>query len=202
VTTEDWKGINIKGGKLIINNPTFNIVDKPSSSKDLPSVDTKLTSVPPAKPIEVLYCCSDSEKDEEMRQNLEKHLKILQRQGVITTWHKGMMGAGKEWESETNKQLMTADIILLLISVDFIASDWCWDVEVKPAMERHEAKQARVIPVILRRTDDWENNTPFRKLKPLPKDGKPVSEWGNRDKAFCNIAEGIRAAVDELTASV
>ena len=202
MTTEDWKGINIKGGKLIINNPTFNIGVNPISPNDLPSVDTKIRSVSPAKPIEVLYCCSDSKKDEEMRQNLEKHLKILQRQGVITTWDKGMIGAGKEWESETNKQLMTADIILLLISVDFIASNWCWDVEVKSAMERHEAKQARVIPVILRRTDDWENNTPFRKLKPLPKDGKPVSEWGNRDKAFCNIAEGIRAAVDELTASV
>ena len=202
MTNEDWKGINIKGGTPIINNPIFNIGVNPTSPKDLPSVDTKLTSVPPGQPIEVLYCCSDSEKDEEMRQNLEKHLKILQRQGDITTWHKGMIGAGKEWESETNKQLMTAHIILLLISVDFITSDWCWNVEVKRAMERHEAKQARVIPVILRRTDDWQNNTPFGKLKPLPKDGKPVSEWGNRDKAFCNIAQGIRTAVEELAASV
>jgi hypothetical protein len=113
-----------------------------------------------------------------------------------------MIGAGKEWESETYTQLMTADIILLLISVDFIASDWCWDVEVKRAMERHEAKQARVIPVILRRTDDWQNNTPFGKLKPLPKEGKPVSEWRNRDKAFCSIAQGIRTAIEEVAASV
>ncbi|MBD1832457.1 toll/interleukin-1 receptor domain-containing protein [Cyanobacteria bacterium FACHB-472] len=135
-----------------------------------------------------------------MRQNLEKHLKILQRQGFITTWHKGMIGAGKEWESETDKQLMTADIILLLISVDFIASDWCWDVEVRRAMQRHEAKQARVIPVILRRTDDWES-APFGKLKPLP-DGKPVSEWGDGDEAFYNVAQGIRAVVKELTTSV
>ena len=201
MTTEDWKGINIKGGTPIINNPTFNIGVNPSSRKDLPSVDTKLTSVPPAKPIAVLYCCSDSEKDEEMRQNLEKHLKILQRQGVITTWHKGMIGAGKEWESETDKQLLTADIILLLISVDFIASDWCWDVEVTRAMERHEAKEARVIPVILHPTDDWES-APFGKLKPLPKNGKPVSKWRNRDEAFCSIAQGIRAAVGELAAGV
>jgi len=201
VTTEDWKGINIKGGNPIINNPTFYIVNKPSFSKDLPSVDTKLRSVSHSKPIEVLYCCSDSKKDEGMQQNLEKHLKILQRQSVITTCHKGMIGAGKEWETETNKQLITADVILLLISVDFIASDWCWDVEVKRAMERHEAKQARVIPVILHPTDDWES-APFGKLKPLPKDGKPVSKWRNRDEAFCNIAQGIRAAVEELTSSV
>lgn len=202
MTTEDWNGINIKGGNPIINNPTFNILLNPSSHKDLPSVDTKLTAVPLGKPIKVLYCCSDAAKDEEMRLHLEMHLKMLQREGVINTWHKGMIGAGKEWESEAYKQLMTADIILLLISADFIASDYCWDIEVRRAMERHEAKQSCVIPVILRRTDDWEKNTPFGKLKPLPKDGKPISEWGNRDKAFSSVAEGIREAVKELTTSV
>jgi hypothetical protein len=201
MTTEDWQGINIKGGNPIINNPTFYIVDKLSSPNDLPSVDTKLTWVPPAKPTEVLYCCSDSRKDEEMRQNLEKHLKILQRQGVITTCHKGMISAGKELESETYKQLMTADIILLLISSDFFFSDFCWNIEVKRAMERHEAKEARVVPVILYPTNDWES-APFGKLKSLPKDGKPISKWGDRDEAFCNVALGIRAVVKELTASL
>ncbi len=201
MTTEDWKGINIKRGKLIINNPTFNIGVNPIYRDGLPSVDIKLRSVSQAKAIEVLYCCSDFKKDEEMRQHLEKHLKILQRQGIINTWHKGLIGAGKEWESETNKQLMTADLILLLISADFIASDWCWDVEVKGSMQRHEAKQARVIPVILHPTDDWESAA-FGKLKPLPKNGKPVSKWRNRDEAFCSIAQGIRAAVEDLTASI
>ncbi len=157
--------------------------------------------MPPAKPIEVLYCCSDSEKDEEMRQNLEKHLKILQRQGVITTWHKGMIGAGKEWESETYKQLMTADIILPLISADFIASDYNWDVVLIMAIERHKAGTARVIPILLRRFDNWKVAFGNLKLKALPEGEKPVTDWKPYDNAFESITKGIRDLVEELTAS-
>jgi predicted alpha/beta hydrolase family esterase len=182
--------------KLNISNRVFN----PSSPDDLPSGGNKLMSVPPTKPIEVFF--SFDRKDEKLRDELEKHLSILKRQGVITAWHNRKIGAGKEWQNEIDRHLDTASVILLLISADFIASNYCWDIEVKRAMERHEAKEARVIPVILRRTDDWENSTPFHKLKPLPTDGKPVSEWGNRDKAFCSVAQGIREAVKELAANV
>jgi predicted alpha/beta hydrolase family esterase len=181
--------------KLNISNRVVN----PSSPDDLPSVGNKLMSVPPTKPIEVFF--SFDRKDEKLREELEKHLSILKRQGVIMAWHNRKIGAGKEWQNEIDTHLDTASIILLLISVDFIASNYCWDVEVRRAMERHEAKEARVIPVILRRTDDWES-APFGKLKPLPTDGKPVSEWGNRDKAFCSVAQGIREAVKELAANV
>ena len=65
-------------------------------------------------------------------------------------------------------------------------------------MERHEAKQARVIPVILKPVD-WKS-APFSKLQALPKDGKPVIKWGNRDEAFENVTQGIRVAVEELSA--
>jgi len=170
-----------------------------SSPNSLPSLGNKPISVPPTKPIEVFF--SFVRTDEKLRDELEKHLTILKRQGVITAWHNRKIGAGKEWQNEIDTHLNTASIILLLISVDFIASNYCWDVEVRRAMERHEAKEARVIPVILRRTDDWES-APFGKLKPLPTDGKPVSEWGNRDKAFCSVAQGIREAVKELAANV
>jgi hypothetical protein len=157
--------------------------------------------MPPAKPIEVLYCCSDSEKDEEMRQKLENHLKILQRHGIITTWHKGMIGAGKEWESETYTQLMTADIILPLISADFIASDYNWDVVLKMAIERHKAGTARVIPILLRRFDNWKVAFGNLQLKALPEGERPVSDWKPYDNAFESIAKGIRGLVEELTAS-
>ncbi|MEQ9670796.1 toll/interleukin-1 receptor domain-containing protein [Coleofasciculus sp. G2-EDA-02] len=160
-------------------------------------VDNQVTSV---KPIEVFF--SFASQDEKLRDELEKHLIILKRQGVITTWHNRKIGAGKEWQNERNAHLDTASVILLLISADFIASDYCWDVEVRRAMERHEAKKARVIPVILHPTDNWRNNTPFGKLEPLPKDGKPISKWGNRVEAFCSVAQGIRAAVEELAASL
>ena len=144
--------------------------------------------------IEVFY--SYSHEDEELREQLEKHLTILKRQNVITDWHDRKIGAGKEWEGEIDEHLNAAHVILLLISSDFIASDYCYDVEMTRAMERHDAGEARVIPVILRSVD-WEG-TPFRKLQALPKDGKPVTQWEDRDKAFTDIAKGIKKAVEEL----
>jgi hypothetical protein len=152
----------------------------------------------PAKPIGIFY--SYSHKDEELRDELEKHLSILKRQGVITGWHDRRIGAGKEWKGEIDTHLNTAHVILLLISADFLASDYCYDVEMKRAMERHEAGEARVIPVILRPVD-WEG-APFGKLQALPTDAKPVTEWPNRDKAFWDVARRIRAAVEELASPV
>ena len=144
--------------------------------------------------IEVFY--SYSHKDEELREQLENHLSILKRRGIIKDWHDRRIGAGKEWEGEIDEHLNTASIILLLISSDFMASDYCYDVEMSRAMERHEAKEARVIPIILRHVI-WEE-APFGKLQALPRDGKPVTRWEDRDEAFTNIAEGISKAVEEL----
>ena len=115
--------------------------------------------------IEVFYAYSH--KDEELRQQLENHLTLLERQGIITNWHDRKIGAGREWEGEIHEHLNTARIILLLISSDFLASDYCYDVEIKRAMERHEAEEARVIPIILRPVD-WEEG-PFGKLLALPR---------------------------------
>ncbi len=137
-------------------------------------------------------------EDEDLRDELEKHLRMLEREGVITSWHDRKIGAGKEWEGEIDTHLNTARVILLLISSDFVDSDYCWDVEVKRAMERHEAGEARVIPVILRPVD-WKGAL-FGKLQVLPTDAKPVTSWANQDEAFLDVARGIRAAVTELQA--
>lgn len=148
---------------------------------------------PPAKS-KVFF--SYSHKDEELRDELEKHLSILKRQGVIAGWHDRKIGVGREWADEIDKHLNTADVILLLISADFMASDYCYDIEMKRALERHEAGEARVIPVILRPVD-WRG-APFGKLQALPTDAQPVTKWSNRDEAFKNVAQGIRVAVKEL----
>jgi hypothetical protein len=145
-------------------------------------------------PIELFYCYSH--RDEELRNELENHLAMLKREGVIGGWHDRRIGAGKEWEGEISTHLEGSRLILLLVSSDFLASDYCYDVEMKTAMEMHEAKIARVIPIILRPVD-W-STAPFRKLQPLPTDGKPVTSWPNRDEAFLGIAKGIRAAAEEL----
>jgi hypothetical protein len=112
-----------------------------------------------------------------------------------------MIGAGKEWESETYAQLMTADIILLLISSDFFASDYNWNIVLERAKERHRDRTACVIPVLLRRVDNWKGVFGNLKLKALPEGEKPVTDWRHYNNAFESIAKGIRNLIEELTAS-
>ncbi len=149
------------------------------------------------EPVKLFF--SYSHKDEDLREELVKHLAILRRQGVIEAWHDRKIGAGREWAAEIDANLNNARIILLLISSDFLASDYCYDKEMLRAMERHEAGEAVVIPVILRQCD-WQGGQ-FDKLQGLPKDCKPGTSWTNRDEAFTDIARGIRKAVAELQAS-
>jgi len=147
-----------------------------------------------AKPVELFY--SYSHKDEEMRDRLQKHLSVLQRTGMVTGWHDRRIGAGDEWKDQIDRHLESADVILLLISSDFLASDYCWNLEMKRALERHEAGEAVVIPVMLHPVD-WEG-APFMKLQALPRDARPVSQWADPDEAFAEIAKGIRSAIRDL----
>jgi hypothetical protein len=137
-----------------------------------------------------------SHRDKELRDELVKHLRLLERQGVISSWYDRQILPGIEWARDIDAHLQTAVIILLLVSADFLASDYCYDIEMQRAMERHEAGEARVIPIILRPMD-W-HSAPFGKLQVLPKDGLPVTSWGNQDDAFVDITRGIRSIAEEL----
>jgi len=152
------------------------------------------TPTHPPAPISLFY--SYSHKDEALRERLETHLSLLKDEGVIQDWHDRRIQAGTEWDGVINENLEKAKIILLLVSSDFMASRYCRDVEVKRAMERHEAGAARVIPVIVRSVD-WRS-APFGKLAALPKDGKPVRTWKDQDEAFTDIARGIREVANSL----
>jgi len=149
------------------------------------------------KPIKLFF--SYSHKDEDLRNEMVKHLSILKRQGVLEAWHDRNIDAGTEWASEIDERLNEAQIILLLISSDFMASDYCYDIEMKRAMERHDANEAVVIPIIMR-SCDWKG-APFGKIQGLPKDMKPVMDWQNRDQAFTNVAQGIRKVAERLAAN-
>jgi hypothetical protein len=144
--------------------------------------------------IEVFF--SYSHKDDNLREELEKHLKVLQRQGVIEAWNDRRISAGSEWEKQIHLNLQRAQIILLLVSSDFIASDYCLDIEVNQAMERHRTGNSIVVPVILRPCD-WES-MPFGKLQAVPKDARPITSWENRDEAFADIATTIRKIAEDL----
>jgi TIR domain len=150
-----------------------------------------------ADPAQVFYAYSH--KDEMLRDELGKQLSILRRQKVVADWHDRRIGAGTEWKGEIDKYLNSSRVILLLVSSDFLASDYCYDVEMQRALERHRAGEARVIPVILRPCL-WKH-PPLDNLQALPRDAKPVTTWLDRDEAFLNVAEGIREAVQVLTAA-
>jgi TIR domain len=140
--------------------------------------------------------CSYSHRDEPLRDELAKHLKQIERQGLVRSWHDREISAGHLWKEAIDQNLHEADVILLLISADFLASDYCFDIEMKNALERHAAGEALVIPVILRPVD-WRA-TPFSKLQALPKDGKPVTTFENLDSALEQVAQGIRRAIERL----
>jgi formylglycine-generating enzyme required for sulfatase activity len=150
------------------------------------------------KPIEVFF--SYSREDKPLRDKLDKHLRSLKRLGVIKSWHDREILAGAEWEEEINHHIQTADIILLLISPDFIDSEYCYDIELPDAMARHEADEAYVVPILLRPVASW-TKMPFAKLQVYPSGGKPVTQWSDQDNAFVDVTEGIEKAVNQLLES-
>ncbi len=139
---------------------------------------------------------SYSHKDEALWNELATHLNILKRQGTIAIWYDRKIGAGTEWANQIDDNLREADIILLLISSYFIASDYCYDIELELAMKRHEAGEALVVPIILRPVD-W-SGAPFGKLQAFPKDAKAITTWDNQHEAFVNVTKGIRQAAKLL----
>lgn len=140
---------------------------------------------------------SYSHKDEELRDELEVHLAMLRREGVIETWHDRRILAGDPLHSAIDEKLESADVILLLVSPDFLASNYCYDREFKRALERHHDGTARVIPVILRPCD-WQSS-PLAGLLAVPRDGKPITKWPDRDEAFLDVVQQIRAALPKIT---
>jgi hypothetical protein len=139
-------------------------------------------------------------KDRELCVELGKHLSVLKRQGIINAWFDGDIIEGTEWEPELFEHLHNAKVILLLISPDFVASDFCYDFEMKKALERHDAKEARVIPIILRPVA-WQS-LPFAKLQLVPDSGRPVTQWSNADAAFLDVVKRIKRSISDLQKNV
>ena len=148
-----------------------------------------------------IFCCY-AHQDEALLEKLKIHLKPLQRQGLIDVWHDRDIWAGTEWEREINKHLNEAQCILLLVSPDFMASDYCYGKEMRRAMERHACGEALVIPIIIRHVY-WQVE-PLSKLQSLPIDAKPVisSSWHNPDEAFFDIVKAIHKVIMTFSAPI
>jgi hypothetical protein len=138
--------------------------------------------------------------DEELKKELDKYLKVLKRSGKIESWNDRELIAGQEWDDVIMSELAKANVILLLISVDFNASDFIWDKELAAALKRHEEGTAHVVPIILRKCE-W-STLPYAKLQALPRNSQPVTEYANRDDAFTEVSAGIRRLVDSITSNL
>jgi hypothetical protein len=143
----------------------------------------------------ISYC----HQDEKYKDQLMNHLSSLKRRNIIKEWHDRKLIAGEEWDKIIKQELLDSDIILLLISSEFIASNYCYDIEIKKAMELHEEGEAKVIPIIVRPCD-WKE-LPFSKIQGLPKDAKALSTWSDIDEGYLNIIEGIKNSINPLLES-
>ena len=167
-------------------------VDSPGPKGDAgPARPTVLPISPSVEGLTAFY--SYSHRDESLRNKLDEHLSILRYQGLIRGWHDRKIVAGQTWETEIDREIEHADIVLLLVSSSFLSSDYCYGRELTRALERHAKGECEVIPIILKPAD-W-SHSPMAKLQALPRDGKAVTTWSNREQAFLNISQGIRKAV-------
>jgi len=159
-------------------------------------------SFSPAKPstagesVEIFV--SYAHEDEKLFEELKKQLENLRRQKLIDTWHDRKIVPSQNWSNEIDDHINSAKIILLLISPDFMASDYCYEVEMTRAIERHESDEdkAHVVPIILRPVD-WQG-APFSSIQALPKNALPITSWEDQDSAFLNVVQGIRKLLGEI----
>lgn len=136
------------------------------------------------------YC----HEDEDMKKEIDKALIMLKRNEKINTWNDRCLTAGSELGKEILDNLKSADIILLLVSTDFLVSQYCFEKEMQLAIERHKEGSALVIPVILRRCD-WLNSE-LKDLVAVPRDGKPIKSWGDSDEAYYQVKEEIEKSIN------
>ena len=167
------------------------------SDGDLPSASSGAPKAAPlGRPARIFI--SHSHLDGAARDRLVTHLTPLRRAGLIEIWHDREIAPGVDWLHEINEHLGTADIVLLLVSADFLASEYCHEKEMEFALKRHDAGLTRVIPVVIRPVD-W-SGAPFARLQGLPREAKPVSSWGNQDEAWLDVAKGIRRVAEAVGA--
>ncbi len=147
--------------------------------------------------IEIFF--SYAHEDEKLMDEVRRQLIVFEREKRIVKWHDRMIPPGSDWKNQIDVRLHNAKIILLFMSPHFIESKYCYEIEGKEALKRHDAGEAVVIPVVLRPCA-WDAS-PFGNLQALPKDAKPISTWQNVDSASLDVARRVMSKVDELNES-
>jgi len=149
-------------------------------------------------PLKLFY--SYAHEDEAYRNRIDEHLELLRRRNLIVGWHDRHIVPGSEWKAVIDESLETADIVLLLVTESFLASDFINEVEIPAAMAAHQSGRLRVVPVLLEEVEGWQD-APFEKLQILPTDALPVAKWDDAVHAYHDIAAGVeRVAKDIIVA--
>jgi internalin A len=137
---------------------------------------------------------SYAHEDESWRAKLGPNLDLLQREGLVELWYDLKIVAGDKWDDEIKRKLYEAELYVFLMSTDLLVSDYVQETELPIARQRHDANQARLVPVVVRRCS-WTNSV--GDIQGLPKAGKPVKEWKDRDQAFFDVEKGLRETIEE-----
>jgi hypothetical protein len=180
-----WSGKHLRPSCILFDQALAALRTAPAQ---LPENQPKKT----LRPLDAFV--SYSHKDDKYRNELEAHLSLLKRQDKIRLWTDHRIVPGQNWRQEIGDNLSGAGLVLLLISADFLRSDFCWNIELRESLERHSQGYVTIVPIILRPCD-W-TSAPFARLQGLPADAKPVSTWKNRDAAWQSVAAGIRSLID------
>ena len=146
------------------------------------------------QPVEIFF--SYAHEDEALVKEVQQQLCIFKRLLAISPWHDRKILPGSDWESQIDEHLRSARVIVLFVSTNFIASDYCYGVEMTEALRREAAGEARVIPIILRPCA-WER-VPFARLQALPTDGRAITAWSDRDQVCLDVAHGIMNVIERL----
>ncbi|HEU5228176.1 MAG TPA: FxSxx-COOH system tetratricopeptide repeat protein [Ktedonobacteraceae bacterium] len=149
-----------------------------------------------AERVKIFFSLAPATEDRNLFEQLRNHLSAMRLQGLIDLWYDSEISPGSNARDIVRSHISTADIIVLLISADFFASDQCARMEMPYALEQSATRAAHVVPVLLRPIE-W-SGLPLEKHSPLPPDGRPVSTWENLDTALKEVAQGIRRIVEEL----
>ena len=144
--------------------------------------------------VEIFF--SYAHEDEQLMHAVRKQLVIFDRQKKIVKWYDRKLVAGESWKEKIDHHINHAGIVLLFVSPDFFESDYCYEIELKQALQQHKAGRTEVIPVIVRPCA-WDM-APFAKFQALPRGGRPISKWENRDEACLNVAKGVMEVVEAI----
>jgi hypothetical protein len=134
-------------------------------------------------------------EDEQYREQFDQALAGVRRAGLLEMWTFREIPPGADLDHAITASIEQADIIALLVSPAFLASDYCWNVEMKRAIELHDAGKTSLVPIVVR-SCVWDD-APFARLNALPKDARPIAEWPSRDEAWTSVVRGVRSLIED-----